>query len=260
MNLKIGTKMPAKVDSVVLFVKPKTEPKFDNEGIQKAYETAFKGDSNKLEEKEIKVLRCKNGTKFVNLIFVAFDSKADNPMDAFRKTVLKVGAKLNELKAEAVFFDNATKLTFTKDKEEIVRQIASSLPLCDYTFDVYKSKKSEITKKEVVVSGDKKLEAALNEGLNIAKGICIARDLVNEPANTLTPAEFAKRTVKLGKEYGFDVTIFDKKEIEKLGMKAFLEVSKASVNEPKLIVMKYNGGRHGWSRRCCRSYVLNCCK
>lgn len=79
------------------------------------------------------------------------------------------------------------------------------------------------------------------EGKELGKIINIVRDLINEPACVITPEKLAEEAEKLGKEFGFEVEIMDEKEAEKLGMKAFLAVGRASINRPKVIVMRYNG-------------------
>lgn len=241
MKFKISNTYPQNLDTIVCFTREGYDPKFNNSTIQAAFDEAFGADDNKLEKGKSKIFRMKLDGNFVNVVLTSFDCSMENVFDGFRKSVLKIGTKLNELKSKVVYFDNPTVLVFTEDKEEIVRQISSNLPLCDYTFDVHKQKKTEITEKEIVLFGEDSLTCALNEGANIAEGICIARDLVNEPANVLTPMELANRTVELGKKYGFDVKLYSKEECEKLEMHAFLDVAKASVNEPVLIVMKYNG-------------------
>lgn len=242
MKFKISNTYPQNFDTVVYFARPDHDPKFNNSEIQTAFDEAFGTDENKLEKDKYKVLRMKFNGSYANLILASFDCTMENALAGFRKTVLKIGTKLNELKAKVVYFDNPTNLVFTEDKEEILRQISSNLPLCDYTFDIHKQKKTELTEKEIVIYGKDNYADALNEGFNIAEGVCIARDLVNEPANVLTPRELANRTVELGKKYGFEVKLYSKKECEELGMHAFLDVAKASVNEPVLIVMQYNGG------------------
>ncbi len=82
---------------------------------------------------------------------------------------------------------------------------------------------------------------ALEEGIILAKSTILARNLVNEPANVLSPMELAEEATKAGNESGFEVEILEKNAIEALGMKAFLEVARGSSNPPKLIVMRYFG-------------------
>ncbi len=88
------------------------------------------------------------------------------------------------------------------------------------------------------------MKEKIKEASNVADGIILARDLVNEPANILYPESLAKIALEIGKESGFEVEIFDEKQIEELGMKAFLEVAKGSVHKPRLIVMRYMGNKN----------------
>lgn len=241
MNIQVASSYPQSVDTVVRFVKENTAPAYSCPTLQAAYDAAFGGDDTTLKANEVKTLRVKVENKFVNLVIVGFDCAKPTAMEDFRKAVAKVGATLNTLKSEVVAFDKLTNLVFT-DKSEIARQFASVLPLCEYAFDKYLSKKSEIKAKTVYIISDEKVEDAVAEGVNIANGIAIARDLTNEPAETLTPAELANRAVAYGKQYGFETQVFSAAECEKMGMGLFLAVGRASVNEPKFIVMRYNGG------------------
>jgi leucyl aminopeptidase len=72
----------------------------------------------------------------------------------------------------------------------------------------------------------------------------MARDLVNEPANILYPAEFARRTGGL-KKLGVTVEVLDVAAMKKLGMGAILGVGMGSAHEPKLVIMRWNGGKRG---------------
>ena len=245
MTFKTTTSYPQNIDTIINFFQYDKGPSFSNSDIQSAFNTSFGGDHIEYKAGDMKVLRLKVSGTFVNLILVAVDLKSsEKGFDLFRKMVLKLGTKLNELKAENIFIDNLDVFNFT-DTEKIARQLSSTLPLCDYAFDKYKEKKVDFKKKEIYVYITKNIytsiESALEEGTNIAKGICIARDLTNEPSDILTPSELADRTLSFGREYGFDVEIFDKEACEEVGMKAFLTVARGSAYEPKLIVMRYTG-------------------
>jgi len=242
MNFKMVNSCPQNVDTIVRFTKYDAAPAFSCPELQNAFDTALGGDDLGLEPGTVKSFRIRLNDRFVNLIIVGFNCRLyEKALPIFTKATLKVGTLLNEFKSKVVFVDNFSGMFFI-DKQEIARQFASTLPLCDYAFDKYLTKKADYTEKEILVHSTEDIEAALFEGANIAKGICIARDLVNEPAETLTPAELAARTVQFGKDYGFEVEVFDKNACEEFGMSAFLAVGRASANEPKLIVMRYNGG------------------
>ena len=75
----------------------------------------------------------------------------------------------------------------------------------------------------------------------LAEGVFFTRDLVNEPANTLTTDEFAARLAAMG-EMGLEVEILGEPELEAMGARALLGVGLGSDNESKLVVMKWMGG------------------
>lgn len=74
----------------------------------------------------------------------------------------------------------------------------------------------------------------------LAAGVERTRDLVSEPANILTPAEFADRAETL-EALGVKIEIFDRHDMEKLGFGALLGVAQGSANEPRMVVMQWLG-------------------
>ena len=119
-----------------------------------------------------------------------------------------------------------------------------------YTFDLYKTKRKEgeerPNKVEVnfACSNPASAEKAWAHTVAIADGVVFARDLVNEPANVLYPAEFARRALSLTK-LGVGVDVLDVAAMKKLGMGALLGVGQGSAHESKLVVMRWNGGKRG---------------
>jgi leucyl aminopeptidase len=114
-----------------------------------------------------------------------------------------------------------------------------------YQFDKYKSEKKTETLELLAVnlgsSPAAELQAAVQEGVVLGNATATARDLVNEPANVLTPDELARRTESIGAESGFEVEVFEEQKIEALKMLAYLEVARAAANRPRLIVLRYSG-------------------
>ncbi|TVR11281.1 MAG: leucyl aminopeptidase [Salinarimonadaceae bacterium] len=87
-----------------------------------------------------------------------------------------------------------------------------------------------------------KKAAKRREGL--AEGVILARDLVNEPANTLGPVEFADHAAALEK-LGVEVEILDEKRLAKIGMRALLGVAQGSERPARVAIMRWNGGKKG---------------
>ena len=83
------------------------------------------------------------------------------------------------------------------------------------------------------------LSAAAQRGRIIAESQNLTRDLVNEPANKLTPAALAEAAHRMAAELGLEYEALDQDAMAKLGMGALLGVAQGSSNPPFLIVIKY---------------------
>lgn len=64
----------------------------------------------------------------------------------------------------------------------------------------------------------------------------------------LTPAKLAQAAQSLFEGTPVRVTVYGRDEVERIGLTAFLEVGKGSIQEPKLIVMEYTGAQGEKSR------------
>lgn len=83
----------------------------------------------------------------------------------------------------------------------------------------------------------------IEQATNLTEGIIFARNIVNEPANKLTPEIMAKRINKLFEGLDVECEILDEKEISNLNMEAFLTVGQSSGKLPRLIVLRYMGNK-----------------
>ena len=124
--------------------------------------------------------------------------------------------------------------------------IASGARLRIYDFDQYKTKKKTPAKEQlssitVLTSVATAARKAYSDLEAIAVGVHIARDLVNEPANMLTPPEFAARAKALS-ILGVKVQLLSEKQMEKLGMGSLLSVGEGSIHPSYLAIMRWDGG------------------
>lgn len=82
---------------------------------------------------------------------------------------------------------------------------------------------------------------ALERAVNLARAVMQARNLVNRPANLLTPELFAKEAVSMMEGLPVEVKIFSKAELQELGFGAMLSVGGSSANDPTMTVIRYTG-------------------
>ena len=85
------------------------------------------------------------------------------------------------------------------------------------------------------------LESGFKRGRAIAAGVALARENANRPGNHCTPSHLASEAKALAKSHGLKVQVLDRKDVEKLGMGAFLAVAQASKQPLKFIVLRWNG-------------------
>ncbi|HHY10709.1 MAG TPA: leucyl aminopeptidase [Firmicutes bacterium] len=128
---------------------------------------------------------------------------------------------------------------------DVARALAEAAVLGSYRFDRHLSKPNDECLKSFKIGylSERKDEVLEGAGLGEILGgaTCLARDLVNEPANLMTPAQLAKEAERAGEKYGFAVEVLEEEAIENLKMEAFLQVARASTNRPRLIIMRYFG-------------------
>ncbi|WP_306534380.1 leucyl aminopeptidase [Geobacter sp.] len=120
--------------------------------------------------------------------------------------------------------------------------------LGSYSFDHYKTKKSdEAAMEEVVllVADDTEREKAVRvaeERVTICEAVTFARDLVSQPGNVATPAYLADQAIALAGRLGITCRVLEREEMERLSMEGILSVAKGSHNPPRFIVFEYLAG------------------
>ena len=128
-----------------------------------------------------------------------------------------------------------------------VRQALIAAGDASYRFDQFKSSPADeraLTHLAFAVAKDgeqKAAETALTQGLAIAEGCALARDLGNLPGNVCTPEYLARTARELADEFGLELEVLEREDMEQLGMHSLLSVAKGSRQAPKLIVAHYRG-------------------
>jgi leucyl aminopeptidase len=121
--------------------------------------------------------------------------------------------------------------------------LAEGLRLGSYRFDRYKSRPAAGVLERVVLIVPPVLEQAVREGVRrgevVADAVAFARDLGNEPAGVLTPAELAGRAAAWGEAHGARVTVLDEDAIREARLGGLLAVARGSAEPPRLVELVY---------------------
>ncbi len=156
---------------------------------------------------------------------------ATNDLEDLRRLGAKACASLSNAQVETVHFESVV------DQHEAIRAFLEGLLLATYRFETYKKEKVKKPLAEVSTSALDELQLA--ELQHVVEAVFFARDLVNEPVNTLTAPEFSKRMAEAGKVAGYQTTSLDKKAIESLKMGGLLGVNLGSIDPPTFNILEW---------------------
>eukprot|EP00617_Octactis_speculum_P018255 CAMPEP_0185772728 /NCGR_PEP_ID=MMETSP1174-20130828/70446_1 /TAXON_ID=35687 /ORGANISM="Dictyocha speculum, Strain CCMP1381" /LENGTH=525 /DNA_ID=CAMNT_0028459133 /DNA_START=153 /DNA_END=1730 /DNA_ORIENTATION=+ len=86
---------------------------------------------------------------------------------------------------------------------------------------------------------------AVKRARGIMSGVSLCKDLVNAPANVVTPQSMAQTAEDIAKEHGMEVEILEQSEVEAMGMGAYMGVAMGSLDPPKFIHLTYRAKQDG---------------
>lgn len=167
----------------------------------------------------------------------------------YKDIISKTITQLNETGAmEAVCFLSELHVK-GRDTYWKVRHAVEAAQASLYRFDFLKTNKQEArrplrklvfnvpTRRELPVG-----ERAVEHGHAIAYGVRTTRDVANMPPNICTPTYLAEQAEKVASDYdNLNVERVDQKQMQKLGMNAYLAVGQGSENPPMMTLMHYKG-------------------
>jgi leucyl aminopeptidase len=118
----------------------------------------------------------------------------------------------------------------------------------EFRTDGQKSRKDPVPAgvRKITIAADQaapQLKTALAQSIAIANGMNLTKELGNLSPNVCTPTYLANTARKLATDFGFDVEVLERKQLEALKMGSLLSVAKGSDEAPKFIVLKHMGGK-----------------
>lgn len=180
---------------------------------------------------------------------VGLGEKTKFEAEDIRKVIAKIlkGTKGSKFSSIAVDIPGFNTL---RDEAQTCRVVAESAYMTDYTFDKYKSKKTEPVPYTLILAhvekkNSAKIEKALESAKNIGESINVMKDFINEVPNVLHSEEYAKRIEADVKKNlkGVKIKILNKAQIQKEKMGMFLSVNAGSAYEPRLVHLTYEPAR-----------------
>ncbi|WP_342275333.1 M17 family metallopeptidase [Spiroplasma endosymbiont of Cantharis lateralis] len=125
-----------------------------------------------------------------------------------------------------------------KNEEEAFQKVVETIMFAAHK--EFEMKEKQAQPKSINFSFDKKFNAIYEESAIKMEYLNFARDLQDLPPNIGTSVEIANRIVAKAKEIkDLKVTVYDKKQIESMGMGLLLSVNAGSNIDPRVVVMEY---------------------
>lgn len=195
------------------------------------------------------LLRALPGVAAERVLLVGLGERKEFAEGAYRDALRAAANALRELGArDAALFLVDTKVG-ARPVSWNLRHAVLGVREAFYRFEQLKTQKkpAEPALAHVVLplEANAQLTDTLAEASATADGAALARTLGNLPANICTPSHLADEAKKLARQYRLGLEVLERRDMEKLGMRALLSVARASHQPPKLIVLRYAGGAKG---------------
>ncbi|WP_432561407.1 leucyl aminopeptidase family protein [Kineococcus sp. SYSU DK003] len=157
-------------------------------------------------------------------------ARADLDVTALRLAAAAAGRAWSHVEAAEVDLSSiGADLLPAQDRD---RAFAEGLVLGAYRFDAHRTTTPRWTPPvwTPTVGGP-----GWDAGLAVAAAVCRVRDVVNEPANVLTPSALAAHCVQVGADTGLTVTVRDEEWLQDNGAGGILAIGRGSVERPLML-------------------------
>ena len=181
-------------------------------------------------------------TKKQIVLFGLGEKKKYGPL-LIKKTLTQIIKKIIQTNISSVLI-SIDNLLSKNTNEVTLEMIITSIENSKYVYR-YKDEKDQLKIKNITLMSKKKISTndfkqILKISLAISNGISLAKELGNTPPNICTPTFLANSIKKLKSKYkSLKIKIIDEPEMKRLGMGAFLSVSKGSKQPGKIVVIEH---------------------
>ncbi|MBK6799053.1 MAG: leucyl aminopeptidase [Acidobacteria bacterium] len=177
--------------------------------------------------------------KASRLLLMGYGKKEEFSADNVRRMAGAAARTLRGKKSRTFAFLRRSDLNIGESAQAATEGALLSL----YDIDKYHTsdKTENHLEQMILITGDgvDELRAGIETGRIIAEATNFARDVINEPANIMTPTELARRAEDTAHTYALELDVLDEARMKDLGMGSLLGVAQGSAEPAKLIVLRY---------------------
>jgi len=196
---------------------------------------------------EITVIHSLGKLPAVRVVVVGLGKQEELSLDKVRGAVGETCRLLRKKGVDSVASIAHGAGTGDINPESAAQAIVEGALLGLYSFRRHITKEAEQSeiRQLIIVDADEARLPALEQGCQrgkiLAEAANLARDMVNEPANYMTPTRMAEEAARLAETYGLKLEVIEREQMRELGMGALLGVAQGSQQPPKFIVFSYRG-------------------
>ena len=256
MDIRFQVKGQWRADIIINFMWEKEEVVFTCPSLEEAapwlsISPALRDFKGKIDENVTLYGPPKMDISRISLLGLGTHEKA-----SFIKLRLAIGKAVRasqELGLSTVGFDMAAIAriapVYDRSADELAREIAIDAMLSLYSFDTFLKKdendKNNKVEQLIFMLDDEFCSDSLKKAIRMAeaeaKGIYLARDLANAPANYMTPTMMANEAEALAQRHSIQCRVLNREEIQNENMGSFLAVAQGAKEEPCFIILEYKG-------------------
>ena len=255
MEIKVvaGDIAKTKADAIIVpFFEGMERPEGDIAAIDKALDGAISQLINQGEIKgklnEITIIHSLSKLPAARVVIVGLGKQQELSQDKVRGAIAEACRLLRQkgVNSIATIAQGAGIAGITP--EGAAQAVTEGALLGVYSFRRHITKEAEYgeIKQLLIVSSDESelraLEQGCHKGKVMAEATNLARDMVNEPANHMTPSHMAETARRLAETCGLELNVLEREQMQELGMGALLGVAQGSRQPPKFVVLHYRGG------------------
>jgi leucyl aminopeptidase len=190
------------------------------------------------------------GIKARRLLLIGVGKREDFDFDGIRQMGGAAARFLRSKGVRSMAILRRAQLDIARSAEAVVEGVLVGL----FEPDAYRTKDREERRIETLVLCTKEggesgeLTRGIERGRVAAEATNLARTLINEPSNAMTPTILAERALEVAGRYGLEVDTLDEQRMKELGMGALLGVARGSDEPAKLVVLRYTPQEDGDGR------------
>jgi len=182
-----------------------------------------------------------NKTLAKRILLAGIGKKEKITNDTIRFVSGKIAQKARDLKLKE--FSVIAPPSYLIEPTSAASQITEGCKMALYKFENFKSKTEKYSPNiSIFVPKSKKISQAIKNSEIVSDGVIFTKSIANLPPNECNPATLASIAKGIAKNNKIKCIVLSKNELKKKGFGGITAVGKGSKNEPKLIILEYQGG------------------